>query len=356
MQKEKFGMLSDKTPIDKFTLTNSNQVEVQILTYGGILHSITTVDRTGRPAEITMGYDRLEQYVARNPFFGALVGRYANRIAGGTFAIDEQPCTLTCNKGACHLHGGIKGFDKAVWHARDATTANGAALRLSYRSVDGEQGYPGNLDVAVTYTLDDLDRLHIDYRAQTDRPTVLNLTNHTYFNLTGDADTDILGHELMIAADRFTCIDEDVLPTGELAATAGTPLDFRTPAPIGRRIDDTHDQIQKGGGYDHNWVLNTSGDLEQIAARVVEPVSGRVLEVYTTQPGVQFYTGNNLDGSLIGKGGVPCRHRHAFCLETQHFPDSPNQPAFPSTVLRPEEVYQQKTIYRFAVESGRPKM
>jgi aldose 1-epimerase len=275
------------------------------------------------------------------------VGRYANRIAQGKFTLNGTEYNLAQNNGPNHLHGGLKSFDKAVWQVEEAQEGETASLNLSYLSRDGEEGYPGNLAVEVVYAITSQNELKIDYRATTDQATVLNLTNHSYFNLAGPGAGDILNHEVMLNADRFTPINKSLIPTGELRPVAGTPLDFTQPAAIGARIEENDEQIQQAGGYDHNFVLNAAGDLAEVAARVYEPDSGRVLELYTTQPGVQFYTGNFLDGSLTGKGGHVYHRRSGFCLETQHFPDSPNRPDFPSTVLRPGETYRQTTIYKF---------
>jgi aldose 1-epimerase len=293
---------------------------------------------------VALGFDSLEPYLKGHPFFGAIAGRYGNRIAKGRFALNGKTYSLAVNNGPNHLHGGVKGFDKHVWQAQ---VSGSNALVLTRRSPDGEEGYPGNLDVRITYTLTDRNELVVDYHATTDKPTPVNLTQHTYFNLAGQG--DILGHEMAIEADRYTPVDSDLIPTGELAPVAGTPFDFRTPTAIGARIDASNPQIANGRGYDHNWVLNRSGSGLQPAAHVFDPVSGRTLDVFTTEPGVQFYTGNFLDGTLTGKGGTVYRRRTGFCLETQHFPDSPNQPAFPSTILEPGREYRTQTVFRFGV-------
>jgi aldose 1-epimerase len=299
-------------------------------------------------ADVVLGFDHLDDYLGNDPFFGALVGRYANRIDKARFTLDGVEYKLAKNDGENSLHGGLKGFDKKAWKAREPSKDH-PALELTYLSKDGEEGYPGNLNVKVVYTLTDSNELRIDYTATTDKNTVLNLTNHSYFNLAGQGSGDVLKHVLMINADRFTPIDAALTPTGELRSVAGTPLDFRKPTAIGARIDDDNEQLKFGKGYDHNFVLNHKGNDLTLAARVTEPQSGRVLEVLTTQPGVQLYTGNFLDGTIHGKGGKVYGRRSAFCLETQHFPDSPNQPKFPSTELKPGQTYHQTTIYKFSV-------
>ncbi len=368
-----FGETADGEQVDLFTFRNSGGVEVRAINYGGIIVSLEAPDRDGRSADIVLGFDSLAAYEEDSPYFGAIVGRYGNRIAGGTFELDGETYELATNNGPNHLHGGDRGFDKVVWDARPFEDASGRGVVFSYTSPDGEEGYPGELDAEVTYTLTDDDELIFDYRATTDAATPVNLTQHTYFNLAGfdsgsdslqagdaaaepaaDSARDVLDHELMLNADRFTPVDETLIPTGELREVEDTPLDFTTPTPIGARIDDEeNEQIAHGGGYDHNFVLNRDGAGSNdpgepvLAARVYEPTSGRVMEVFTTEPGVQFYSGNFLDGSLTGKGGVTYEQRTGFCLETQHFPNSPNEPSFPSTILRPDETYRSRTIYRF---------
>ena len=340
--KESFGRTAAGAPVDLYTLTNSTTLQVQITNYGGIITSILAPDRSGVRGEVTLGFETLAQYMAGNPFFGALVGRHANRIANGRFTLNGVPYALAQNNGNNHLHGGLIGFDKVVWQAEETP----GGLRLTYRSAAGEENYPGQLDVTVLYTLTETNGLRIDYTAVADADTIVHLTNHTYFNLAGKG--DILGHEVTLHADRFTPIDTTLIPTGELRPVEGTPFDFPTPHAIGERIDQPDEQLQRAGGYDHNWVLNGSGGLA-MAASVAEPASGRVLTVSTTQPGVQFYTGNFLDGTLIGRGGALVNRRTGFCLETQHFPDAPNQPHFPSTVLRAGEAYAQSTVFEFSV-------
>lgn len=340
-----FDTLPDGQPVELFTLTSPAGIEVRAITYGGIILSLRTPDRDGRPADIVLGYDGLDGYLRDTPYFGAIVGRYGNRIAGGRFALDGVTYTLATNNGPNHLHGGIRGFDKVVWTGEAFETDSAVGVALSYTSPDGEEGYPGTLRARVTYTLTDDGRLVFDYAATTDRPTPVNLTQHSYFNLAGAG--DVHGHELTIAADRYTPVDATLIPTGELAPVDGTPFDFRAPTAIGARIDAADVQLKRGGGYDHNFVLTRADTGLAHAARVVEPGSGRTLDVWTTEPGVQFYSGNFLDGSITGKGGTVYAHRTGFCLETQHFPDSPNRPAFPSTILRPGEEYRSRTVLVF---------
>jgi len=343
-----FGKTADRTAVDLYTLRNKNGMEAAIMTYGGIVVSLKTPDRNGNIDDVVLGFDSLDGYLKGHPYFGALIGRYGNRIGKARFTLNGKEYTLAKNNGENHLHGGIKGFDKAVWKGMDIP--NSAAIELRYTSKDGEEGYPGTLQATVVYWLTDRDELKIDYTASTDRDTVLNLTNHMYFNLAGAGNGDILGHEMTIFADRFTPVDAGLIPTGELRAVSGTPFDFTQPHLVGERINAADEQIRIGKGYDHNFVLNSGiGTLAQ-AARVREPRSGRVMEVMTTEPGVQFYTGNFLDGSLRGKGGKVYGARSAFCLETQHFPDSPNKPGFPPVVLRVGERYQSTTVYRFSVQ------
>lgn len=343
-----YGILPDGRRVDSWTLSSAAGVAVEILTYGGIIAAVHAPGRDGRIANVVLGRPDLAAYLARNPFFGTITGRYANRIAGGRFTLDGITYQLACNHGANALHGGQRGFDKQLWLAEPAGER---AVRLSHVSADGEEGYPGRLAVAVTYALSDDGALSIDYAATTDRPTVLNLTNHSYFNLAGEASGDVLDQVLEIAADAYLPTDAGAIPTGEVAAVAGTPFDFRRPTPIGLRITEPHPQILIGHGYDHCFVLRerTRG-VATHAARAVDPSSGRTLTVLTTEPGVQLYTGNHLDGSLVGRGRRTYRQTAGFCLETQHFPDSPNRPAFPSTVLRPGEMFRSTTVYHFGVE------
>ena len=350
--KKSFGKTPDGQPVDLYVLTNKSGAEVSITNYGGAVVSIKVPDRNGKLADVVLGYDNVDGYVNDKSHFGGIIGRYGNRIAHAQFLLDGKTYTLAKNNGENSLHGGVKGFDKALWAARILHGKDGQSLELSYVSKDGEEGFPGNLNVSVIYALKDDNALSIAYLATTDKKTVLNLTNHSYFNLAGQGSGDILGHLLMIQADKFTPVDAALIPTGELRGVAGTPFDFRKPTAIGARINQDDEQLKLGGGYDHNFVLRPVPEsLEFLgAARVVEHTSGRVLEVFTTEPGVQFYTGNFLDGKTPGKGGVPYPRRNAFCLETQHFPDSPNQPKFPSTVLNPGVRYHSVTTYKFSVE------
>ena len=356
VERTPFGTLADGTAVERFRLTKPGKgIEVDAITYGGIITSLKTPDRTGALGDIVLGFDTLDPYLAGTPYFGAIIGRYGNRIADGRFELDGEGYELARNNGPNHLHGGDVGFDKVVWEAESFEEAGGVGVRFSYTSPDGDEGYPGTLEVRVTYTLTDRDELVIDYVATTDAATPVNLTQHSYFNLAGEGQGDILEHELWIGASRFTPVDSTLIPTGELAAVEGTPFDFRTPTAIGARIDADDDQIRMGPGYDHNFVLDEppEGRPEDglvAAARVRDPGSGRTLEVRTEEPGLQFYAGNFLDGTLVGKSGRPYGHRSGFCLETQHFPDSPNQPGFPSTILRPGEEYRTRTVWAFGVQ------
>ncbi len=343
-----FGtMPPDGKPVEQFTLTNANGIELRAIGYGGIITSLRVPDRSGKLDDVVLGFEKLEDYLKEHPFFGAIIGRYGNRIAKGQFTLGGQTYKLAVNNGPNHLHGGNKGFDKVLWDV--APVAGNNALTFTRTSPDGEEGYPGNLRVQVTYTLTDKNELIVDYSATTDKATPVNLTQHSYFNLAGQASGDVLGHELMLNADRYTPVDDTLIPTGELAPVAGTPFDFRKPTAIGARINGSHPQLKAGGGYDHNWVLNRKGSGLQLAARVTEPRTGRTLEIATTEPGIQFYSGNFLDGKLTGKEGAVYKHRTGFCLETQHFPDSPNQPKFPSTILKPGEGYKTRTVFTFGV-------
>jgi aldose 1-epimerase len=351
-----FGRLPDGTAVERFTLRNDQGLEVGVITYGAILTSIKTPDRAGHVADIALGLADLDSYLTKSRFFGAVPGRYANRIAKGRFTIDGETFQLATNNGVNHLHGGIKGFDKVVWSAEPFDRAGASGVVLRYISRDGEEGYPGTLHATVTYTLTSRDELVAEYSATSDRPTHVNLTQHSYFNLAGEGSGDVLRHEIMINADRYTPVDDGLIPTGEIAPVEGTPLDFRKPATIGARIDDDDKQLRRASGYDHNFVLTGGpvdgralGGVMHLAARVVEPVSGRTLVVNTTEPGLQFYAGNKLDGTVVGKGGKAYGKRSGFCLETQHFPDSPNKPHFPSTLLRPGETYMTKTVFTFGV-------
>ena len=340
--------MPDGVQVDVLTLRNASGMEVRAITYGAIITSIKVPDRTGQLGDVALGFNSLDGYLKGHPFFGAIVGRYGNRIGGARFTLDGTEYPLAKNNGPNHLHGGVKGFDKFVWDAQ--AIAGRSAVAFSRTSPDGEEGYPGALKVSVSYELTDRNEIVVDYLATTDKPTHVNLTQHTYFNLAGESSGEMLGHQLRINGDRYTPVDDTLIPTGELAAVEGTPFDFRTPALIGARIDGSHQQLKFGRGYDHNWVLNRSGDGLQLAARVVEPTTGRTLEVSTTEPGMQFYAGNFLDGTLTGKSGRVYGRRSGFCLETQHYPDSPNKPSFPSTILRPGQEYRSKTVFTFGVE------
>jgi aldose 1-epimerase len=341
-RKESFGQTPDGQQVDLYTLTNAKGIRVKITNYGAILVSLEVPDRDGKLADITLGYNDLDQYIKRGAFFGATVGRYANRIGGAKFVLNGVEYKLAANNGPNHIHGGKKGFDKVVWKLEDITAEDDKAqVQLSYLSKDGEEGYPGNLACTITYTLTNKDELKISYEAATDKTTIVNLTNHSYFNLAGEGNGDVLGHELMLNADKYTVFDKDLIPTGEIRSVKDSPLDFTKPATIGSRI------AQVGNGYDHNFVLKGGGRTLSLCAQVYEPTTGRVMEVYTTEPGVQLYTGNFLDGSLIGKSGKAYKKHYGFCLETQHFPDSPNKPQFPSTVLKPGQKCKTTTSYKF---------
>jgi aldose 1-epimerase len=351
VQIDDFGKTKDGDVIHRYLLRNEKGVEAVVISYGAALVSLKIPDRDGKIADVVLGYDNLEGYEQDKSFFGATVGRYGNRIAKGEFTLDGTVFHLPTNDGPNSLHGGNKGFNKRVWTGVDRSTADAEILNLSYTSPDGEEGYPGTLQVQVTYTLPaKSNELRIDYSATTDKDTVINLTNHSYFNLSGVPQQEILSHQLLLHAQKFTPVDATLIPTGELRPVGGTPFDFTKSTVIGTRINQDDEQLKFGRGYDHNWVLDrgASGGL-QVAAEIFEPTSGRVLEVLTTEPGVQFYTGNFLDGTVHGKNGVLYGHRTGLCLETQHFPDSPNHPAFPSTELKPGKAYRSTTVLRFAV-------
>jgi aldose 1-epimerase len=339
--------MPDGTEIGLFTLTNARGVEVRAIAYGAIVVSIRTPDRRGQLADVVLGCDDLEGYVTRSRYFGAVVGRYGNRIANGRFTLDGRTYQLATNNGKNHLHGGVRGFDKVVWRAQEFARNGHNAVAFRHTSPDGDEGYPGTLNARVTYTLTARNELVIEYEATTDKPTPINLTNHSYFNLAGEGRSDILQHRLTLDADRFTPVDDTMIPTGELAAVEGTPFDFRQETAIGARIDADHEQLRRGTGYDHTFVLSAGSALRH-AARVVEPTTGRTLDVATTEPGVQFYAGNHLAGQ-VGKSGHAYGKRTGFCLETQHFPDSPNHASFPSTILRPGETYRSTTVFTFGV-------
>lgn len=350
IERDAFGTMPDGTVIDVYMLTNRLGMEVRVLTYGGILQSIRVPDRRGVLENVALGFDNLDDYVERNdPYFGTITGRYANRIAEGRFTLDGVEYQLAVNNPPNHLHGGEVGFDKQVWEVTDTfADRDGAGLTLRYVSPDGDEGYPGELTTDVTYTLTNKNEIVMRYVATTDAATVVNLTNHAYFNLAGEGSGSIEGHLLQLNASHYTPVDDTLIPTGESAAVAGTPFDFRQPTEIGARLRDSHEQLLFGLGYDHNFVLDRSGDGLEVAARLSDPASGRTLTVRTTEPGIQFYSGNFLDGTLVGTGGRTYRQSDGLALETQHFPDSPNKPEFPSTVLRPGEVYDTTTIYQFS--------
>ena len=348
MKKQSFGQTADGEPIDVYKLTNRNGIEMQVLSYGGIVMSLKTPDRTGKLSDIVLGFDHIDDYLNHNPYFGALIGRYGNRIADGKFSLQGHDFQLTRNNGDNHLHGGWRGFDKVIWTVQQTGSLTGVSLAMSYISKDGEEGYPGNLMINVVYTLTDEDEWQIDYRAATDTETIINLTQHSYFNLAGAG--NVLDHELLINAEQFTPVGEGLIPTGELREVKGTSMDFTHPTTIGAQINKPDEQLRIAGGYDHNWVLRKSRDGKRLAATVFEPQSGRELEIYTTEPGLQFYSGNFLDGSLIGKGGKRYDKHAGFCLETQHFPDSPNHANFPATTLQPGEIYRTTTVYKFLVQ------
>jgi aldose 1-epimerase len=347
---EGFHRIIDGSQVDLYTLKNSNGIEATITNYGGIVVSLKVPDRNGKLGDVVLGYDTLNDYIGSTPYFGALIGRYGNRIAKGRFTIAGVEFQLAQNDDSNALHGGRKGFDKVVWQAEKVDSSEGPALKLTYTSKDGEEDYPGALRCTVIYTLTNKNELKIECFAETDKPTFLNLTNHSYFNLKDGGASDILGHELMIKASKFTPVDKGLIPTGELKPVAGTPFDFNQPTAIGVRVENEDEQLKFGKGYDHNWVLDPPGKGLELVASVYEPNSGRFMEVLTTQPGLQFYCGNSLDGTNKGKGGTVYQHRAGLCLETQHFPDSPNHPDFPTTELRPGEKYRQTTVYRFSTK------
>jgi aldose 1-epimerase len=347
-----YGTTADGKPVEVFTLKNANGMEADILTYGGTMTRLLAPDRTGQMADVLLGFNNLADFETKSPYFGCLVGRYGNRIAHGKFKLEGKTYTLATNNAPddipCSLHGGLKGFDKRVWKGTAVSQPGMQGVRLTYVSPDGEEGYPGTLNVTVHYWLTDNNTLRIEYEAYaTDKATPINLTQHNYYNLAGEGSGSINGHLMRIAADKYTPVNSGLIPTGELAPVAGTPFDFTTPRTIGERVNADHPQIKYGGGYDHNWVLNSQDGTLALAAEVFEPKSGRVMQVWTTEPGLQFYGGNFLDGTLTGKSGKQYEHRTGLCLETQHYPDSPNQPNFPSTILQPGKVYKSVTEYRF---------
>ena len=348
VEEQPFGTTKEGKKITLYTLTNSHHMEVRAMNYGAIIVSLRVPDRKGEVADIVLGHDTLEGYFDNSPHLGGLVGRYANRIANGSFTLDGVKYSLPKNNGPNTLHGGIKGFDQAVWQGTPLKGTTGVVF--SYLSKDGEEGFPGNLKVKVTYSLTEANELVINYEATTDKPTVLNLSQHSYFNLAGEGTGDILNHEVMISADRFTPVDSTMIPTGELRPVKGTPLDFTTQTKVGARIDDNYEQLVLGKGYDHNFVINRKAEGLVSVARAYEPTSGRVMEISTDQPGIQFYTGNFLDGTVTGKQGHVYKRRYGLCFETQHFPDSPNHPEFPSTVLRPGQAFHSRTILKFSAK------
>jgi aldose 1-epimerase len=345
-----FGKMPDGQEVHLYTLTNSNGMQVAITNYGARIVSILVPDRNGKMADVVLGFDNLPDYIKYNTYFGALVGRYANRIGGAKFTLDGTVYHLPVNNGPNSLHGGVKGFDKRFWTAKEIQGAE-PSLEMTYLSKDGEEGYPGNLQAKVVYTLTKENSIKIDYSATTDKDTVINLTNHSYFNLAGEGNGDILKQVMMINSSKITPVDATLIPTGKFMDVSGTPFDFRKPTPIGARINEDNQQLKNGKGYDINYILDRKGSGLELAARAYDPESGRELEVYTTEPGIQFYSGNFLDGSIPGKGGTAYGTRSAFCLETQHYPDSPNHPDFPSTELKPGQTFHEVTVFKFTTTS-----
>lgn len=347
---EEHGITDSGETIDLYTLENQNGMKMKVSTYGGIVTQLYVPNKDGNLEDIVLGFDSLSSYEEKHPYFGAIVGRYGNRIAKGEFSIDGNPYTLATNNGENSLHGGTVGFDKKIWKAKTIEETEKVGIELSYESPDMEEGFPGNLNVIIRYFLNNDNAWTIEYKATTDKKTPVNLTQHTYFNLNGASSGKILGHEVVINADRYTPVDEILIPTGELASIENTPFDFRKPMKVGKRINEDHPQLQYGNGYDHNWVINENEGNLKLAASVYAPESGRFMEVLTTEPGVQFYTGNFLNGENIGKGNQPYQKRSGLCLETQHFPNSPNIEHFPNTILSPEAKYESKTVYQFSVK------
>mgnify|MGYP003874249685 CR=1 FL=1 len=350
ISKADFGKTADGKPVEIYTLRNAKGAEARILTYGGTVQSLSMPDKDGKFADIVLGFDNLSDYMEKSPYFGALIGRYGNRIGGAKFTLDGKTYKLAANNGPNSLHGGLRGFDKVVWEAHPSETASGPALTLDYTSPDGEEGFPGTLKVTGIYTLTNSNELKLEFTAKTDKLTVCNLTHHSYFNLAGQENGNILNHLVQINADKTTPVDRTLIPTGEIADVTGTPFDFRTSAEIGARIKDPDKVLQYGPGYDHNWIINKPLGQLGMMARVVEPTSGRVMEVWSDEPGLQFYAGNFLDGTLKGKGGAFYPIHSAFCMEPQHYPDSPNKPEFPSVELKPDQVYHNTIIYKFGVQ------
>jgi aldose 1-epimerase len=345
-----FGRTPDGQAVELYTLTNARGMQVRAISYGAIIQAIRVPDRAGHLADVTLGFDSLPGYLTDSPYFGAVVGRYANRIARGRFTLAGRTYRLAVNNGPNSLHGGLKGYDKVVWGTRTFHRGDTVGVRFEHTSPDGDEGYPGTVRVSVSYSLTPGNELMVEYRAKTDRPTPINLSQHSYFNLVGEGSGTILEHVLTIRADRYTPVDTTLIPTGELAGVAGTPFDFRTPTPIGARIEQPDPQLQRGKGYDHNFVLTRGGPGLVRAVHVLEPTTGRTLDISTTEPGLQFYSGNFLDGTIKGKGGHVYGHRSGLVLETQHFPDSPNQPQFPTTILQPGREYRSRTVFAFGVE------
>ncbi len=348
IESRSFGNLPDGQEIEEYTLKNSSGIEMSVITYGGIIRTLMLPDKNGDMADVVLGYDNIEGYLAQSPYFGAIIGRYGNRIADAKFTLDGVEYSLAANDGANHLHGGVKGFDKVVWKATPVQTEDAVSLEMTYTSEDMEEGYPGNLEVTVVYTLNNNNELIFDYTATTDRTTIVNLTNHAYYNLTGKEGA-ILDHELKLNAPEYLPVSSSLIPTG-VESVDGTPFDFTEYKLIGAEIENSNEQLANGGGYDHCWVLYEGEESLNFAASVIEPTSGRRMDLYTSEPGIQFYTGNFLDGSITGKYGINYGYRSGFCLETQHFPDSPNQPEFPSVVLNPGETYHTRTMTKFMVQ------
>ncbi|EIK72022.1 aldose 1-epimerase family protein [Pseudomonas synxantha BG33R] len=353
-EQKPFGNTNDGTAVEQYVLRNSHGMQATVITYGGVLQSLKVPDKNGKLDDVVLGFDDVQGYQGGTAFFGATIGRFGNRLAGGAFELDGKRYQVPLNDGPNSLHGGAQGFDKQVWHAEPVKDKDSVGVTLTYLSKDGEMGFPGNLKTEVTYRLNDKNELHIDYKATTDKPTVLNLTNHSYFNLAGAGNGDILKQVATLHASHYTPVNATLIPTGELAPVKGTPMDFLKPTPIGQHIKADHPQLKfaepKQGGFDFNWALDTKGDVKQLAAQVHDPESGRRLQLYTSEPGVQFYTSNFLDGSVKGKGGKTYQHWSGFTLETQHFPDAPNQPGFASTRLNPGQTYIQNTIFKFTAD------
>jgi len=352
ISQEPFGTTPAGETVTRYTLSNAHGMAVDIIDYGGIITAIRVPDRNGQMGNVVLGFDSLQEYLEENPYFGTITGRYANRIADARFTLDGTEYTLAANNGPNSLHGGVEGLDKKLWEAREVESEDGVALSLHYLSPDMEEGYPGNLDITVVYTVTDDNELRIDYTATTDKPTVLNLTSHSYFNLRGEGMGSIYDHLLHLNASHYTPVDDTLIPTGEIVPVAGTPFDFTRATAIGARIRDDHPQLLLGRGYDHNYVIDNEDGGMALVAEVYEPGSGRMMSIHSDQPGVQLYTGNFLDGTLTGPSGHMYRQGDGFCLETQHYPDSPNQPDFPSTVLRPGETFQSSTVHRFSTDAS----